>query len=38
MKETVRKTRQIVKYKIDENVQQTEEQKKKIREEINKKN
>ena len=37
IKETVRKTRQIVKYKIDENVQQTEEQKKKIREEINKK-
>lgn len=28
---------QIVKYKIDANSQQTEEQKKKIREEINKK-
>jgi len=37
MKETVRKTRQIVKYKIDANAQQTEEQKEKIREEINKK-
>ena len=37
IKETVTKTRPIIKYKIDENAQQTEEQKKKIREEINKK-
>ena len=36
VKETVTKTKQVIKYKIDENAQQTEEQKKEMREEINK--
>lgn len=35
-KETVTKTKQVVKYKIDENAQQTEEEKRKVRELINK--
>lgn len=34
-KETVTKTKQIIKYKIDENAKQTEEEKKRIREQIN---
>ena len=36
VKETVTKTKQVVKYKIDENAQQTEEQKRETREKINK--